>query len=79
MIYTMLLRYTYTNIPFIYRTSTVYLPYIYRSWSRKDKTKKKRITALFFCYEVWVMNYELGTLVSHKNKEHLLKTKIIEN
>ena len=27
---TMFLRYAYTNIPFIYRVSTVYLSYIYR-------------------------------------------------
>ena len=30
MIHTMFLRFAYTNIPFIYRVSTVYVPYIYR-------------------------------------------------
>ena len=30
MIYTMFLRYFHTNIPFIYRISTVYQPYINR-------------------------------------------------
>ena len=31
MIHTMFIRYAYTNIPFIYRVSIVYVPYIYRS------------------------------------------------
>ncbi len=30
MIHTMFLRCAYTNIPFIYRLSTVYVPYINR-------------------------------------------------
>ena len=30
MIYTMFLRNAYTNVPYIYRISTVYVPYINR-------------------------------------------------
>ena len=29
-IHYLLIRYAYTNVPFIYRVSNVYLPYIYR-------------------------------------------------
>ena len=34
-------RYSYTNIPFIYRVSTVYQPYMYRDLQRRERVLRR--------------------------------------
>ena len=37
----MFLRYSYTNVPYIYRVSTVYQPYMYRDLQQRDRVLRQ--------------------------------------